>query len=225
MNSVLHSGLQGQADPVVSVSTVPDERISPLVSSSQDKTPPAGPGAIPSTPPAFGSRCRQEGISRRTMARRLGIGLREVQAQEQESADLPLSTLYRWKEVLNVPISDLLEEDAGEMSAPVMFRAKLLLVMRTAVGDPRTDQERGHPSEAQFLVEQLVQIMPELKDTTPWPSFGECSGRRESGRAARLRLPADLMRDLDMPAGGTPSDGVSSIGCRRGTVSATISGV
>jgi transcriptional regulator with XRE-family HTH domain len=141
---------------------------------------------------------RQEGVSRRTIARRLGIGLREVQAQEQGTADLPLSTLYRWKEVLNVPISELLEEDAGEASSPVVFRGKLLRVMRTAVTILERTRNAATHRLAQFMVEQLIEIMPELKDTTPWPSVGKRRNRRELGRAAQLRLPADMMRDLDM---------------------------
>jgi len=40
--------------------------------------------------------------------------------------------------------------------------------------------------------------MPELKDTTPWPSVGKRRSRRELGRAAQRRLPADVMRDLDV---------------------------
>jgi hypothetical protein len=128
----------------------------------------------------------------------LGIGLREVQAQEQTSADLPLSTLYRWKDVLNVPISELLEEDADELSSPVMFRAKLLRVMRTASTVLERTRNAATHRMAQFMVEQLIEIMPELKDTIPWPSVGKHRSRRELGRAARLRLPADLMRDLDV---------------------------
>ncbi len=132
------------------------------------------------------------------MARRLGIGLREVQAQEEESADLPLSTLYRWKEVLNVPISDLLEEEASELSTPIMFRAKLLLVMRTAATILQRTRNAATRRMVQFMVEQLIEIMPELKHTTPWPSVGKQRRRRELGRAARLPLPADLPRDLDL---------------------------
>ena len=128
----------------------------------------------------------------------MGIGPREVQAQEQESADLPLSTLYRWREVLNVPISELLEEVVDELSPPVMFRAKLLRVMRTAVAILERTKNTATHRRAQFMVEQLIEIMPELKDTTSWPSIGKRRHHRDLGRAARLRLPADLMRDLDV---------------------------
>jgi len=198
MTSVLHSGLHGLANPVVGVSAVPDERILPLVSSSQDQAPAAGQERSRQQLHRLAAVRRQEGVSRRTIARRLGIGMREVQAQEDESADLPLSTLYRWKEALNVPISELLEEDAGEMSSPLMFRGKLLRVMRTATTILERTRNAATHRMAQFMAEQLIEIMPELKDTIPWPSVGKRRSRRELGRAARLRLPADLMRDLDV---------------------------
>jgi transcriptional regulator with XRE-family HTH domain len=198
MTSVLHSGLHGLANPVVGVSAVADERILPLVLSSQDQTPAAGQERSRQQLQRLAVVRRQEGVSRRTIARRLGIGVREVRAQEQESADLLLSTLYRWKEVLNVPISDLLEEDVGELSTPIMFRAKLLLVMRTAATILERTRNPATHRMAQFMAEQLIEIMPELKDTIPWPSVGKRRRHHELGRAARLRLPADLMRDLDV---------------------------
>jgi transcriptional regulator with XRE-family HTH domain len=198
MISVLPSPLYALADPVVGSSTVCDERILPLVSPSQDKTPAGGQQRSRRQLHRLAAARQQEGVSQRTIARRLGIGVREVQAQEQKSADLPLSTLYRWKEVLNVPISELLEEDVAELSAPVMFRAKLLRVMRTAATILERTRNPATHRMAQFMAEQLIEIMPELKDTIPWPSVGKRRRHRELGRAARLRLPAGLMRHLDV---------------------------
>jgi hypothetical protein len=51
---------------------------------------------------------------------------------------------------------------------------------------------------AQMLAEQLVDLMPELADVSAWNSTGPRYCHRELGRAARLRLPADVMRDLDV---------------------------
>jgi transcriptional regulator with XRE-family HTH domain len=197
MISVLPSAMHALADPAVGSSTVCDERILPFVSPSQDKTPAGGQERSHQQLHRLGAVRQQEGVSQRTIARRLGIGVREVQAQEDESADLPLSTLYRWKEVLNVPISELLREDADELPSPVMFRAKLLRVMRTAATILERTKNVATRRMAQYMVEQLIEIMPELKDTIPWPSVGKCRSRRELGRAAQYRLPADLMRDLD----------------------------
>lgn len=198
MSSVLHSGLHGLAGPVVGLSAVSEGRVVPLVSSPQHKTPAARRERPLRQLHRLEAVRRQEGVSRRTVARRLGIGLREVQAQEEGSADLPLSMLDRWKEILNVPISELLEEDTGEASSAVLFRGKLLRVMRTAVTILQRTRNAATHRMAQFMVEQLIEIMPELKDTSPWPSVGKRRSRRELGRAARFRLPADVMRELDV---------------------------
>ena len=198
MSSVLHPRLHTQAVPVGSASPVSHERSLPLLSSSQDKTSAAGQERSRQQLHRLAAVRQQEGLSQYTIARRLGIGLREVQAQEQGSADLTLSMLYRWKESLNVPISELLKEDVGEVSFPVMFRGKLLRVMRTAVTILKRTRNAATHRRAQFMVEQLIEIMPKLKDTTPWPSVGKRRNRRDLGRAAQLRLPADVIRDLDV---------------------------
>ena len=46
---------------------------------------------------------QQQGISRRTIARRLNIDLAAVRAQEDETTDISLSQLYEWQKVLEVP--------------------------------------------------------------------------------------------------------------------------
>ena len=66
---------------------------------------------------------RREGLTRREVARRLGVSIREVQHREQPSSDMPLSDLYRWQEALEVPLGELLSEPVGELSPPVQLRA------------------------------------------------------------------------------------------------------
>ena len=39
---------------------------------------------------------RLQGMSRRTIARRLNVDAAEIRRQEEETADLPLSVLYQW---------------------------------------------------------------------------------------------------------------------------------
>ena len=53
---------------------------------------------------------RLQGVTRRTVARRLNVDVTQVKLQEQETTDLPLSTLYEWQEVLDVPVAELLVE-------------------------------------------------------------------------------------------------------------------
>ena len=135
---------------------------------------------------------RSEGISRRTVARRLGISAGKVHEQEQESADLTLSTLYAWQEVLNVPISELLVETEESLSAPVMRRAQLLRVMKTVQTILERSRQVSIRRLAQTLADQLAEIMPELKQVGPWPAVGKRRTSRELGQAAYRRLCADM---------------------------------
>ncbi|MFH1923083.1 MAG: helix-turn-helix transcriptional regulator, partial [Planctomycetota bacterium] len=102
---------------------------------------------------------RQEEISRRTVARRLGVSITEVKRQEDETTDLPLSVLYKWQEVLDVPISELLIEPEEPLSSPVRNRAKMLRIMKTAVTILERTRQTAIRRMAQMLVEQLVELM------------------------------------------------------------------
>src|SRR5688572_7168637 len=44
---------------------------------------------------------QRQGVSLRSVARQLRIDVRRLRAQEDESADLMLSTLYQWQKVLD----------------------------------------------------------------------------------------------------------------------------
>ena len=63
MSSVLHSGLHALADPVVGASAASDERILPLVSSSQDKTLAASQERSPQRLHRLAAVRRREGIT------------------------------------------------------------------------------------------------------------------------------------------------------------------
>ncbi len=130
----------------------------------------------------------QQGISERTMARRLGIDLKSYREMEDPHYDLTLSQLTKLQEALDVPIADLLE-DHHALSRPVHERAKLLKVMKTAVAmreakiNPRTDRM------AQMLCEQLIDLMPELAEVSGWPQFGARRGLSAIGKV--LQNPID----------------------------------
>jgi transcriptional regulator with XRE-family HTH domain len=138
---------------------------------------------------------QREGVSRRTLARRLNIDVAQVKSQEKENADLPLSTLYRWQEVLDVPIAELLVESDDPLSAPVLRRAQMVRLMKTA----RTILERAQQLSirrlAQMLTEQMLEIMPELESVTPWHAVGQRRTRAELGQAAQRRLSMEWFRD------------------------------
>ena len=138
---------------------------------------------------------RREGVSRRTVARRLRIDVARVKSQEDENADMLLSTLYQWQEVLDVPISELLVESNDPLSAPVLQRAQMVRLMKTAT----TILERSHQISirrmAQTLIEQLLDLMPELESVTPWHAVGQRRTRDELGQAARRGLSLDWFQD------------------------------
>ena len=75
---------------------------------------------------------QQQGVSLRSAARRMGTEVSRLKVQEQETADLRLSDLYQWQQALEVPVSDLLVEQQGSLSRPVMERAQMVLLMKTA---------------------------------------------------------------------------------------------
>ena len=91
--------------------------------------------AIPSTEAQplhrLGLVRRLQGISRRTVARRLNMEVEQVRKQELASSDLPLSALYAWQKALEVPIAELLIEADGSLASPVLERSRLVRLMKT----------------------------------------------------------------------------------------------
>lgn len=132
---------------------------------------------------------RQQGVSLRKVARALRQDIREVRVQEEETSDLPLSTLYKWQQVLEVPIADLLVDDEAPLSTPVMNRARLLRLMKTAVSIAEKADKVATQRLAQTLVSQLLEIMPELEGVSPWHAVGQRRTLDEYGQAALRRLP------------------------------------
>ncbi len=139
---------------------------------------------------------RLQGISRRTVARRLGVDLGTVRRQEQPSCDLLLSELYRWQEVLEVPVGELLAEADDELATPVLKRAQLVRMMKTALAILEVAREEPIRRMAQTLVDQFVEIMPELREVSPWHSVGRRRRRDEMGIAASRRISEDVFVDL-----------------------------
>lgn len=126
----------------------------------------------------------QQGVSLRTAARRMRTDIRTVREQENENSDLRISQLKQWQEILEIPLADLLDEPGGPLSRPVMERAKLLRIMKTAVSIAENSKEEPIQRFAQMLREQLVDLMPELEDVPGWHSIGQRRGLDEMGRIA-----------------------------------------
>jgi transcriptional regulator with XRE-family HTH domain len=127
---------------------------------------------------------RLQGMSLRTAARQLGSDIRSIRAQEQATTDLKLSDLYNWQRALEVPVAELLVDDEDPLSRPVRERGAMLKIMKTA----RSIVESAAPGPArrmaENLVEQLLELMPELKEVSPWHSVGQRRSLDEMGRIA-----------------------------------------
>lgn len=137
---------------------------------------------------------RQQGVSLRNMARRLGADVSSILHQEQETSDLTLSVLYHWQKALEVPVADLLVDSDAPLSPPVMERARMVKVMKTAVAIMEKAQTNSQRRLVTMLMEQLIEIMPELREVSAWHSVGQRRTLDEFGRAIERSLPDDLLR-------------------------------
>ncbi|MEQ8209257.1 MAG: helix-turn-helix domain-containing protein [Lacipirellulaceae bacterium] len=150
-------------------------------------------------PPAVTHRLaevrQQQGVSVRSVARKMGITMQEVRAQEDPSSDLRLSDLLWWQQVLDVPLADLLVDNNAPLSPTVNQRASLLRVMKTAKALSDNVKEPKAKRMADMLVEQLVEVMPELKEVSAWHSVGQRRTQEEIGRIAEKTIPDSLFGD------------------------------
>jgi transcriptional regulator with XRE-family HTH domain len=137
---------------------------------------------------------RRQGITRRTLARRLNTDVATVKQQEHPTTDMALSVLYAWQEVLDAPISELLVESEEPLSAPVLRRAQMVRLMKTAGAILERAQQTSIRRMAQMLVDQLCEVMPELKGVSPWHAVGRRRTQDELGQAAYRRIPTDVFR-------------------------------
>jgi hypothetical protein len=112
---------------------------------------------------------------------------------------MPLSLLYQWQEILNVPVSELLENPDGGLglSHPVKMRARLLRAAKTVVTILERSKQSSIRDLARGLIDQLAMIMPELKGVSSWPIVGKRRRSAELGAAAHRALPADFFRGVD----------------------------
>lgn len=137
----------------------------------------------------------QQGVSIRTAARYLGISVEAARAQELETADLSLTTLIRWQQLLEVPIANLLVDLDGPLSEPVLKRARMLKLMKTAGAIVQQAESAQVSRLANMMIDQLIEIMPELEGVSPWHVVGQRRTLDEYGRVAERTLPDGLFTD------------------------------
>jgi transcriptional regulator with XRE-family HTH domain len=137
---------------------------------------------------------RQQGVTLRNVARRLGLSLPVVRRQEEADCDLRLTDLHRWQQVLDVPVAELLEEGDGQLSGPVLERSRMVKLMKTAAALRERTEGTSAGRIVDMLVEQILEIMPELADVTPWHTVGQRRTLDDVGRTARATVPDDVFR-------------------------------
>lgn len=135
----------------------------------------------------------QQEVSMRTAARRSGVDVRTLRRQEQENTDLSLSDLHKWQKALDVPVAELVEEPGAHLSKSVMERAKMVRLMKTATSIQEKSQTDSLSRLAQVMVDQLVDMMPELEGVSAWHEFGQRRSLDEYGQAAERSLSYDSL--------------------------------
>jgi len=145
----------------------------------------------------LGAVRRLQGVSRRSIARRLQMDVSDVRRQENEFSDLPLSALYQWQQVLEVPMAELFAESADELSKPLLRRAQLVRLMKTALALTQQTDGEGTRELAQAIVDLLVKVMPELKGVSAWHVVGKRRRLDELGAAAMRTLSDEIFMDLE----------------------------
>ena len=135
---------------------------------------------------------RLQGISRVSVARRMNVGVAEIRRQEEATSDLPLSVLHEWQKALEVPLAELLVESDDSLSQPLLQRAQLVRLTKTALAILEEADSEATRAMAQSLIDQLVEVMPELQGVSAWNAVGKRRGLDEVGVAALRMLSEDV---------------------------------
>lgn len=138
---------------------------------------------------------RRQGISVRSAARRLHTSMDQVRRQEDPNCDMSLSELYRWQAALEVPVADLLVDSNAPLSEPVLTRARLVRVMKTVRAIKESSASASIQRFATMLEQQLIELMPELKEVAAWHSIGQRRSPNELGRTAERVFPDSFFTD------------------------------
>ena len=125
----------------------------------------------------------------------MDLAIQEVRQQEESSADLRISDLLRWQEVLDVPLADLLVDTEGPLSDPISRRAGMVRVMKTAKAIQEAAQDRSVLRLVTMLIEQLVIMMPELEDVSAWHSVGQRRTQDELGKIVEKTIPENFFNE------------------------------
>ena len=136
---------------------------------------------------------RLQGLSRQTLRAAYERGS-DRDPPAEETSDLPLSVLCAWQKVLDVPIAELLVDSEEDLSQPLMQRAQLVRLMKTAMSLLEQADDEGGRGLAQALVDRLIEFMPELQGISAWHAVGKRRTSDELGTAALRMCSEDLFQ-------------------------------
>ena len=139
---------------------------------------------------------RLQGVTLRNVSRRLGVSLAVVRRQEEPDCDLRLSDLMQWQAVLEVPVAELLVEAEGQLSGPVLQRSRMVKLMKTAAAIRERTQDTMTSRMVSMLIEQILELMPELADVTAWHTVGHRRTLDDVGRTAQCVVSESVFRGL-----------------------------
>lgn len=147
---------------------------------------------------------REQGVAIRRAAQLMGKTVDEARAEEEPTTDLTLSELYEWQRLLEVPAADLLEEPHAPLSAPVLRRAQLLRLMKTAQAIMERATQPSVRRLSQTMISQLVEIMPELEGVTPWHASERQKTNRNSRELENTYLAGETESELPLSPPNSP---------------------
>lgn len=143
----------------------------------------------------LGELRKKRKLSLGEVARHLEMEPQAVRQQEESTSDVTLSVLYRWQQLLRVPVSDLLVDAHNPLSTPSLGQEKLADVLRSALRILEQTKQPGIRRMAHTLVDQLVELAPELKPIATSHSAGQRQRFDAQGRPMAGPLPVDFFLD------------------------------
>ena len=111
----------------------------------------------------------REGKSLRSVARSMRKPMSLVRRQEEGLCELTIADVYRWRDALKIPLSEVLQTPRMALQERIRQRACLVRVLKTAkfmIGELDDEVAR---ELAQTLVDEIQSALPEYEEIAAWP--------------------------------------------------------
>jgi hypothetical protein len=141
----------------------------------------------------------EQGASLRSVSRRTGIEIRVLKQQEDPYTNLTIQELQVWQRALDVPLADLLVDNNNRLSQPVQQRAQLVKIMKTTAAIQEVSTSPRVSRLVTMLKEQLEELMPELKEVSAWPNYGQRRAPNQLGKIGEMPI---ITSHLSLDLGG-----------------------